>query len=395
MESGDCPYEHGPTFRSMTYKRDRNKNTWYGVVRAMRDPQRWGNKFLSQILDILNKGAKGGVLIENDATDDMREFEATWARPDAVHKLKSGALAGGKIQQKQPVPYPAGLDRLMQFAMDGVQEVTGINLEMMGLANRAQAGVLEAQRKQAGLTIVMPLFDALRRYRKEQGRVLLHFITEYLSDGRLIRIIGKNGNEQYVPLAKQADTAKYDVIVDEAPTSPNMKERVYGALVEILPALAKVGVPMPPELLDYAPIPSGLAQKWKELIQKSSGNPEQMAQAFEALKKQAEQLANENKLLKDRREETAANMQMRAQELEANMQLKAQEAQMQAQLAEAEHAAKMTQMQREHELKVAEANHKMQLAEIELGVKLRIGQAQAAAKTAAMKANKKPEQPAA
>ena len=290
--------------------------------------------------------------------------------------------------------------------MDGVQEVTGINLEMMGLANRAQAGVLEAQRKQAGLTIVMPLFDALRRYRKEQGRVLLHFITEYLSDGRLIRIIGKNGNEQYVPLAKQADTAKYDVIVDEAPTSPNMKERVYGALVEILPALAKVGVPMPPELLDYAPIPSGLATKWKELIQQSSGNPEQMARAFEDLKKQAEQLANENRALKDKREETAANLQMkaqetqaqiqmRAQELEANMQLKAQEAQMQAQLAEAEHAAKMTQMQREHELKVAEANHKMQLAEIELGVKLKIDQSQAAAKTEAMKANKKPAQPSA
>lgn len=320
LEEGDCPFPDGSTFRCMTYARDRNKGTWFGLVKAMVDPQRFGNKFFSQILDIMNKGAKGGIMAENDAVEDFRELEAKWARPDSVIKLRSGAISGNKIKEKPLVKLPAGMENLMSFSLEAVHEVTGINLELLGMANRDQPGVLENQRKQAGLTILAPLFDSMRRYRKEQGRVLLHFIQEYISDGRLIRIIGNDGGEQYVPLARQADTAKYDVIVDESPTSPNMKERVYGALVEMLPGLAKMGVPLPPELLDYAPIPSGLAAKWKEQIQQGQQIPPELQQ-------QMQKLQEENQALKSKREEAMAKLQMDQQVQEGKAGLEQQAAQ--------------------------------------------------------------------
>ena len=377
LEEGDCPFPDGSTYRCMTGARDRNKNLFYGVVRAMVDPQRFGNKFFSLILDIIAKGAKGGVMIEADATDDIRDLEEKWARPDAVHKFRPGALAGGKVVPKPQVMWPAGLDRMMTFSLDAVHQVTGVNLELLGLAEREQAGVLEAQRKQAGLTILAPLFDAMRRYRKEQGRVMLHFIQTYLSDGRLIRVVGKNGQEQYVPLAKQPETAKYDVIVDEAPTSPNMKERVFGALVQMFPVLAKAGIPLPPELLDYAPIPSGLAQKWKELIQSSGGDPQAARTQLEQMGQAMQRLAQENRALKDKREETAANLQMQGQKQQAETQLKAEAQAAELQFAAAEHQARLMQMQRETELKQAELAHKLQLAEAELRTNLTINAARA------------------
>jgi len=352
LEEGNCPFADGPTFRAMTYMRDRNKGVWYGLVRVMLDPQRWGNKFFSLILDILVKGAKGGVLIESDATDDLRKLEETWARPDAIHTLRPGAISQGKLMPKPLATWPAGLDKLMSFSLEAVHEVSGVNVELLGLADRAQPGILEMTRKQAGLTILAPLFDSLRRYRKEQGRVLLHFIQTYISDGRLIRVVGGDGKERYVPLAKRPETAKYDVIVDEAPTSPNMKERVFAALVQMMPALAKMGVPLPPELLDYAPIPSALASRWKEMIGQSGGDPNALRGQMDQMAREMQRLAGENQALKAKREEAAAELRLSAEKQAA------------------ENALAVQKLRQQYEIGYAELVHKTRLAEMELGAKV-------------------------
>jgi hypothetical protein len=76
LKEWDGPEEGGFTYKCMTGKRDRNKGTFYGLVRGMIDPQKWANKWLSQTLHILNSTAKGGILAEEDAFEDQREAEA-------------------------------------------------------------------------------------------------------------------------------------------------------------------------------------------------------------------------------------------------------------------------------------------------------------------------------
>src|SRR6185312_14295444 len=105
-----------------------------------------------------------------------------------------------------------------------IRDTTGINLELLGLVEKEQPGILEHQRKQAGMTVLAGLFDALRRYRKDQGRLLLWYIQSFLSDGRLVRIGGQE-QARYVPLVRQPGLVEYDVIVDDTPNSPNLKER--------------------------------------------------------------------------------------------------------------------------------------------------------------------------
>ncbi len=347
LEEDDCPFPDGPTLRPITYKRDRNKNTWYGIVAAMMDPQRYGNKFLSLVMDILVKNSKGGVMMERDAVDDPKEVEQKWARPDAIVFTRPGAISQKKIMEKPMAQLPVGLDRLVAYFLDSVHEVTGINLELLGMANREQPGVLEHQRKQAGITMIAPLFDGLRRYRKEQGRVLLHFIQTYISDGRLIRIAGES-KEKYVPLVKAPETAKFDIVVDESPTSPNMKERVFAALSELAPVMLKAGIPIPPEVLDYTPLPSSLIAKWKEQIEKMAGaNPEEMQKQMVELQQQIQKVTEENRQLKDKRQQVAMELQLKQQQAEQEFALEQQKLQQEFQLAQEKMALEREKMEQQ------------------------------------------------
>src|SRR6185312_2340339 len=172
----------------------------------------WAYKWLSQTLHIINTNAKGGILAEEDAFGDVADAEDSWADPSAITWLKAGALSQNKIQPKPQVAFPASIQNLMEFAVSSIRDVSGVNLELLGMVDREQPGILEAQRKQAGLTILAGLFDSLRKYRKEQGRLLLYFITKFMSDGRLVRVVDK-GDAKYIPLIHQPGVAKYDVVV--------------------------------------------------------------------------------------------------------------------------------------------------------------------------------------
>jgi hypothetical protein len=267
---GLSPYQHGFTYHCITGKRDRNKKTWYGIGRSILDPQKWVNKFFSTILYTLMTNAKGGIMAEEGAFKDARKAESEWAKPDSITWLKSGALSGQRplIEPKPIAKHPEGLDRLMEFAMAALPQTSGLNLEIMGLADRVQAGVVEAQRKQSAMAIIAWAFDAMRRYYRSVGRQQARFVIDYVPEGTLVLINGEQ-SKQYVPVVKSSMAFKFDVIVDEAPTSTNAKERVWMVLENIIPALIKAGIKIPPEVLDYSPLPTDLAQKWKQTMQPS------------------------------------------------------------------------------------------------------------------------------
>jgi hypothetical protein len=268
------------TFRAITGLRDRNRNYWFGLMRLMKDPQRWGNKWMSQIQHIINTNAKGGAFVERGALSNPRKAEEDWSKPDAFIVLNDGALSQNKIMPREMPRYPEGIDRLLQYALSAINDVTGVSLELIGLAERDQAYVLEQTRKQAGITILATFFDSLRRYRKVQGRILAYFIREYISDGRLIRVLGPEG-AKYIPLMRDELSFEYDIIVDDAPTSPNVKEKTFNVLNQIVPMCLQSGIAVPPDILDYAPLPEDLISKWKQSILSSMNDP---------LKKQLDQI---------------------------------------------------------------------------------------------------------
>ena len=281
LETGDCPCPHAFTLRAMTGKRDEMRNYWYGLMAAMKDPQRWSNKVFNDIKSIMYSNRTGGAFVEEGALPDVRKAEDQWAQENPLIIVNDGAISGGKILERSPMNYPAGLDRLMEFAIQAIPHVTGLNMEMMGMANRDQPGVLEMQRKRAGMTILALLFDSLKRYGKERARVMKYFVEEYISDGRLIKIVGGDGLEKFVPLVKDEKVMKYDIVVSEAPTSPNQKEETFMVMRELLPQMAALGITPPAETIDYLPLPAMLIENWKKQINEAKQNP--MAQKMQEL----------------------------------------------------------------------------------------------------------------
>jgi hypothetical protein len=254
----------------ITGYRDKISGQFYGIVRAVKDPQRWSNKFFSQVMYLLNSQSKGGLLAEKGAFDNQLQAEETWAKSDAITWMKDGSLSGPnpKVKEKLPAQFPTGFFALFNESKEAISQVTGLSPEFLGTREVDQAGVLEYQRKQSSLNLLASLFNALRRYRKRQGKVMLYLIQNYLSDGRLIRIVG-DGKAQYVPLVKRAD-AQYDIIVDDAPTSPNEKERTWGVLMQLMPFVKDFMTPDTTlEVLAYSPLPASLVQKWKEKAEKA------------------------------------------------------------------------------------------------------------------------------
>lgn len=283
-ETGDAEVlEQGRfTYRLITGKRARNKRIWYGLVRPMKDPQRWANQFMSQLLAILASSTKGGVMMEANAVEDIVQFEKSWAKTGENTYFRPGALSSGAVQPKPATPYPAGLERLIGLAQSAIPDTTGVNPEMLGMVDREQAGVLEHQRKQAAYGILAAFFDAFRRYRREHGLLLLKFI-QYLPDGYLVRITRGDGLAEYVPLVKQTDTVKFDVIVDEAPAGPNQKAATFGVIMQLMPYLKDADLPSSfwAEVAKFTPLPEALTTVMSKAILESDQKdaPDPLARA--------------------------------------------------------------------------------------------------------------------
>lgn len=255
---------------------DEGKNQFYGIVRSAKDPQRWANKFLSQVMFLMNSQSKGGIMAEKGAFDSERQAEESWAKTDAITWMKKGALQGQSpmVLPKPAAQFPQGFFALYETSQESISQVTGLSPEFIGTREVDQAGVLEYQRRQSSLNLLAPLFNSLRRYRKRQGRVMLFLIQNHLADGRLVRIVGDD-MKQYVPLTKEAvANAEYDIIVDDSPSSPNEKDRTWQILMQLLPMIKDMVTPdVAMELLAISPLPASLVEKLKQKAQQAAQQP--------------------------------------------------------------------------------------------------------------------------
>ena len=243
-----------------------------GVVRSLRDSQFLYNRRKVIELDILESQINSGMkVMEDSLVDDNDAFMSGQGR--ALFLKKDAPLGMDSVQPMQPPQVPPSMMQLSELLSKEINEISGVNEELLGSADDDKAGILSMLRQGAGLTTLQILFDNLDRSQKLLGEITMDLAQQNFSVGKVKRILNEEPSEQFYNKSFQ----KYDCVVSEGSLTETQRKSAFIALME----MQKLGIAIPPDILiEKAPIPD--KKDLVESIQK------QQQQAAEAQQKQQE-----------------------------------------------------------------------------------------------------------
>jgi len=218
-----------------------------GVVRGLRDAQFLYNRRKVVELDILESQINSGMkVMEDSLVDDNDAFMSGQGR--ALFVKKDAPMGMDSVQPIQPPQVPPSMMQLSQMLGEEINQISGVNEELLGSANDDKAGILSMLRQGAGLTTLQTLFDNLDRSQKLMGELTMELVQKNFTAGKVQRILGKPPTEQFFNKSFQ----KFDSVVTEGSLSETQRKASFLALME----MQKLGIAIPPDILiDKAPIP--------------------------------------------------------------------------------------------------------------------------------------------
>jgi hypothetical protein len=210
-------------FKTGTY--NHNKKIWVGMVNPMMEPQEYYNKALTEQLFAIASNSKGGVIIEENSTEDIADFEAKYAKTDGVVVVKDGAVSGGTIMPKAQPQMNTGITEILGLAEQNISQ-NGVDPAFMGDVTRADtSGVLYKRMVRQIISKFSMYVDSITLYQKEDARLHGDLIPLWVENnlGALARITGEDGMEDFVELTQDMLAPEYDVDIQEAPQSVDEK----------------------------------------------------------------------------------------------------------------------------------------------------------------------------
>lgn len=194
---------------------------WIGMVNAMIEPQKYYNKALTELMFTIAANSKGGVYVEENAVEDIADFEQKQAKTDAVIVVRDGALSGQKIQDKTKPALPTGLEGIIQLCEKSIY-ANGVDPAFLGDTNAQETGILYKRRIRQILSKFWWVADAATLYQKEDARLCADLIRVWIQNnqGQVIRITGPDGADEFSKISEDMLAPEYDVDIQEAPETP-------------------------------------------------------------------------------------------------------------------------------------------------------------------------------
>ena len=220
----------------MTLYRDLD-NVPYGVVRDLIDVQRTLNYTRSKATHILNTNKyvyRKGAFDGSDA-----QLAEALSRPDSVIPLE---LGGQDIADISPKGDLAALLNIMNEAKREIPEIAGLADEILATNDKVMSGKAIALRQQSGLARLTEIFDGLKHFKAEVGRMALGIIRDYYDIGRISRLVAAGGelsDEEVAQIAQiwqkisNDKTIEFDIVHGVDPVTISQQEESYNNLLQI------------------------------------------------------------------------------------------------------------------------------------------------------------------
>jgi len=209
-----------------------------GVVRGLRDAQYLYNRRKAIELDILESQINSGWKYKENALVNPKDIFLTGQGRGLA--LKEDAQMSD-VERIIPPSISPSMFQLSEMLAREVQEISGVNEELLGSAMDDKAGILSMLRQGAGLTTLQSLFDQLDLSQKLLGKLLINVIQQNFTPGKVERIIEQKPSQQFYNKL----FGKYDAVIEEGVNTSTQRQVQFAQLLH----LREIGIPIPDDVI--------------------------------------------------------------------------------------------------------------------------------------------------
>lgn len=209
-----------------------------GVVRGLRDSQYLYNRRKVIELDILESQVTSGFKYKIDSLVNPKDIFLSGQGRGIALKQEAQMT---DVEQIVAPQIPPSMIQLSELLGREIQEISGVNEELLGSATDDKAGILSMLRQGAGLTTLQILFDQLDRSQKLIGSLMVDIIQKNFTPGKVKKIIEQEPTAQFYNKA----FGKYDAAVEEGVNTTTQRQMQFAQLMQ----LRETGINIPDEVI--------------------------------------------------------------------------------------------------------------------------------------------------
>jgi hypothetical protein len=257
----------------------------HGIIRWAKDPQRLYNYWRSAAAEMIALAPKAPFIVPMKSIAGLENF---WARANSANlpylpynPVPPDQAAGDHRPQRQEGPQPPlAMWKEADVAQDDMKATTGVYDAALGAQGNESSGIAIQRRTQETDTGTIVYFDNFNHAIQRTGEILVDLIPKIYDGERVIRILGEDGKESFVPinrtvtspdgpmLINDLSAGTYDVRIKTGPSYANAKEMAKQELGDIMKAQPQLMGLMGDIYVEALDLPADIGQKLIERLRK-------------------------------------------------------------------------------------------------------------------------------